>query len=110
MTESGTETKRAYTIINNLVFGITLLAGMAAIYYGYIIGTGAIMNEWQGYCSQFRDPVEHSNCMVLALKLIGHYKRLLLINLGIALCLPAVFWGGNRLYRHMSRSKKEVAQ
>jgi len=102
MTEKAKDNKALYSIMNNIVFILTLMAGMAAVYYGYIIGTGTILNEWQGHCSQFKDPVEYNNCMVLSFKLISHYKKLLLINLAIAMALPAVFWGGGRLYRRYS--------
>ena len=103
MTERQTDTSGLYSLINTIVFILTLMAGMAAVYYGYIIGTDAILKEWQGHCSQFKDPVEYNNCMVLSFKLINHYTKLLLINLAIAIALPAIFWGGGRLYRRYSR-------
>lgn len=92
-------------IIRTIVLSITILAGLSSVYYGYIIGSRAIETEWRGYCAQYHaEPTEQSSCMMLAFKLIDRFKRLLIINLAIAITLPGLLFTGERLLRRFSPS------
>jgi hypothetical protein len=88
---------RFYVLARNIVFIVTIVAGMSAVYYGYIIGTESISKEWLAYCNQFKDPTEHFNCMALSLKPVAEFRKLLLMNLAIALILPSLFYVGTWL-------------
>lgn len=99
---------RVYNIVRTLVFAATVLAGLSSVYYGYIIGTKAIHTDWNNYCSQYHDPTEHTNCMMLSLKLMDEFRKLLKVNLLIALLLPAAFFGGVRLYKQLFPTAKDM--
>lgn len=101
---------RLYDVVKTMVFVVTLLAGSSSVYYGYILGTRTIENEWKGYCVQYQDPAEHANCMMLSFKLIGEFKNILKLNLAIATLLPVFFLGGKCLYRCLYAQKKELRQ
>ncbi len=82
---------RGYLIVRNMVLIITIVTGMSAVYYAYIMGIDAINKAWQGHCSQYNDFIEFFNCMQPARWLMDEYRKLLCANIAIAVLLPILF-------------------
>lgn len=101
-------TGRFYSILRTVILIITILAGMSAAYYGYIVGSGSVQTEWSGYCKQYKDPLEYSNCMMLSSKLIEKFKRLLWINIAIAVALPVLYGIGVWFYKNIKRTQANI--
>ncbi|MBF0328202.1 MAG: hypothetical protein HQL10_03530 [Nitrospirae bacterium] len=97
-------------ILRMVVFLISLIAGSSAIYYYYIVETKSIETQWSSHCSQYKDPAERSNCMILSVKLIDEFKKLLRINIFIASAAPILFFGGLFICKRIAGKSKGCCQ
>ncbi|MBZ0158219.1 MAG: hypothetical protein K8I29_18640 [Alphaproteobacteria bacterium] len=96
---------RTYFIFKTIVFVITVLTGLSAVYYGYMAMSSRIPGEWGEYCSRYTDPVEHANCMMLSRKLVDEFTKLLYVNLAVAVVIPGIFSIGDWFYRTRKGTK-----
>lgn len=106
MKELNTGSGNTLNILRMIVFLISLVAGSSAVYYYYIVETKSIETQWSTHCSQYSDPAERSNCMILSVKLISEFKRLLRINILLASATPIIFFGGLALYKRLLNKRK----
>lgn len=97
---------RVYHILRALIIIITVLAGISAAYYGHTLNTEAAQKEWREYCRSYhQDLSEFQNCMMLSFKMTEKFRKLLWINLAIAIVLPSSFFAFVSLYRYLKEGR-----
>lgn len=102
------DTNRLYKLSKMLVFTITGIAVVVALYTGFMsgFGTDVLLNSWDKYCIAHPDDPEivritGRTCMSTGLEQVERFNDITGQALAVAILLPMLFFGGNALYKHL---------